>query len=255
LKDKFFMNISDFPYPKINLPKDLKDEPELFDGVEKYLTQIEKYIFTNIDLREHGVHSWILQIVSANLVRSLYIRNSFVDSINSRNIVAMFLNLKAWLEIVGVLSSVLDILKQDLSDRDLHEKIKPYALGNRGSGSMRVGTIEVVNVLTMIKKSDNYMKAISKDEKLSNFFSDFYDVASNPTHPSYDSYEFMGDLKDDAIWNIKNPNDFKKQLITYRPMYGGLLLSPIFIELICSEIFDIEKDNFRKVKSESFFQT
>jgi len=44
-------------------------------------------------------------------------------------------------------------------------------------------------------------------------------------------------------------------LITYRPMYGGLLLSPIFIELICSEIFDIEKDNFRKVKSESFFQT
>ncbi len=262
------MNIKKFPNPKLNLPKDLKkkakEDPALFfKYVDNYINLVGKYIYTDINLDyqpvdDNHIHAWIQRIVSANLLRSLYIRNEFVETINTRNFVGMFLPLKAWFEIVGVLASILDLLEKKLSKEDLREKLEPYCLGNRGI--TKIGEVESINVLTMINKANRYLEKMQKEvqnkDKASpeTFFTSFYDTASNPSHPSFDSMEMVGFLDEESgTWRAELPDNIKEKIVTSIDGYGGLLMSPLFIENICQKIFLIEKDKFFKLKSKKYF--
>lgn len=265
------MHKSQFPNPKLNLPKEIRESKEestltSFRAIEQYIDLVGQYIYTDIDL-DHDpsgpkhTHAWILNVISANILRSLYIRNAVVDSINARNTIALFLPLKAWFETVGVLASILDILESKLSQEELFKRFQPFAMGNRGKGNLRVGTIDAINVVTMIEKADKYMKKMfteyskepHKNISTESYFTDFYDMASNPSHPSFDAYELVGSLVDGGIWQAKTPDSIKKQITGYLPGYGGLLLAPICIQNICNKIFSIEKDNFSKIKSSKYF--
>jgi len=263
------MNIKEFPNPKLNLPKEFKKTDRRrdmsFKAIENYLDSVGKYIYTDINhdyspSDSNHIHSYIQKIMSANVLRSLYLRNTFVDEFNNRNMIGLFLPLKAWFEIVGVLASILDLLEQNLSTENLFNKLQPYVLGNRGEGSFRVGKIEAINVLTMIKKADNYLEKMLKkgprdstNRDANNFFTDFYNMASNPSHPSYDSYELVGFLHDDGVWKAKKPDEIKKMITEDVDGYGGLLMSPLFIENICEKIFKIEIEYFNKLGSQKYF--
>lgn len=250
-----------FPYPKLNLPKEIKDK-EIFNVLEIYLDLIKGYIYTDINLDhdpkgDHHRHAWLLKVVSANLIRSLYLRNAVVEAINSRNINALFLALKAWFEIVGVLASILGLLQKNLSNEDFHETFVRYALGNRGDGDFRVGTEDAISVASMIQKADKYFHKLTtkegKDNGTQKFFTNFYDVASNPSHPSYDSYELVGSLVGAGIWKAKEPDDIRGLIIDCLPAYGGLLAGLYFIPKICQEIFEIEKEHFNQLGASSYF--
>lgn len=262
------MRREDFPNPKLNLPKELKDSTssskKTFDEVERYLDLIAPYIYTNINhdykvRSSKQVRSWILRVVSENLLRSLYIRNSVVEAINTRNLAGLYLALKAWFEIVGSLASILDMLESGLTDEQLHEKLLPYALGNKGKGKLRVGTTEAKSVAEMIKNADKYISKLSPHSSYENaseiidtFFTDYYDVASNPTHPSFDAHEMLGYI-DEGIWHAYTPDEYKKKVSEHLPGYGGLLMSAVFIPNICDKIFALEGEKFKELECKKFF--
>lgn len=263
------MHIKDFPNTKLNLPKELKkskDEATIncFQSVDHYVGVVGKYIYTDINLDyqptdPNHIHAWIQKIVSGIVLRSLYIRNAFVEAVNARNPVGMFLTLKAWFETVGVLASILDLLEKGLPQKELFEKLRPYALGNRGKGKLRVGKYDAVNVVTMMEKADRYMDKMIKEHNATSevpsdtFFTDFYDIASNPSHPSFEAHEMVGSLEDGGIWRGKSPDEIKAQIVDDLPGYGGLLMAPICIGNICEKIFVIEKDHFAKLNSQMYF--
>ncbi|MEI6553703.1 MAG: hypothetical protein WCO09_03980 [bacterium] len=256
------------PNPKLNIPKEIRDsisldldKKKIIDAVENYVESMKGCIFTHINMDYEisnpiQIHAWIQRLLSVNVLRSFYIRNSFVDAFNSKNPVGIFLALKAWFEVAGVLASILDLLEEKSSDDILREKLKPYALGNRGKGSLRVGEIDAKNVMTMLTKADKYIKNISKGlkkiEKEGNFFIDFYDIASNPTHPSFEAYEMFGELTDNGVWMAYSPNEIRLEIVSDFDKYGALLMAPIFIKSICQKILIIELKHFRKMGSKKY---
>lgn len=256
-----------FPNPKLNLPKELRDTGDRtvrisFEAVENYLNAVGDYIFTDINLnRERSdpshIHAWIQRTVSANILRSLYIRNAFVEAVNARNTVGIFLPLKAWFETVGVLAAILDLLESNLSPDELYEKFQPYALGNKGKSAMRVGTVEAKSVAHMMQKADEYMQKMVKETggvpKAESFFTGFYDVASNPSHPSSDAYEIVGSTSDGGLWSGKNPDEIKETIVEALPYYGGLLMAPLSIRNICEKIFKLESEHFTRLGSRKYF--
>jgi hypothetical protein len=257
------VNIKDFPNPNLQIKKEHWED--IFTHIDSYIESIGPFIYTDIRLSyrrddSRHIHAWIQRFISENLLRSLYLRNAFVDSFNSGNLVAIYLPLKAWMEVVGVLAYLLNSLKQGLPSKELYERFRGLASGNRGSGSMRVGDVDAVNVMTLIQKADKFLADIVKDcnsdteHDLIKMFTDYYDVASNPSHPTYDAHEIIGEIKDGGSWHAHTPESIAKLLIERRPMYGGLLLMPVFTYRIVSKIFDIEKDHFEQLKSRMFFE-
>lgn len=262
------MDRKTFPNPKLNLPKELRGVTKVeaihcFEAIENYIDLIGEYVYTDINLNYEAsdparLHAWVQRVVSASVLRSIYIRNSFVDTINSRNYIGMFLPLKAWVETVGFLASILDLLKQNLTAEELGKRLMPLVLGNKWKGSFRSGEIEAINVATLIEKADRYLNKIKvrssiQGEELNNFFTDFYDLASNPSHPSFEAHETVGLLEDDGVWQCKQPDEVKTAIVEDLPYYGGLLMSPIFIKQICQEIFEIENEHFQKLGSKKYF--
>ena len=260
----------DFPNPSLNLPKEIRDSKDektikTFSAIENHLDMVGKYIFTNINLNYKEFdpvqnYAWIQRTVSALVLRSLYLRNAFVDVFNSRNIAGVFLPLKALFETVGALALVLDLLEQDLSPEILRERLLPFVLGNKGKGNLRVGSIDVPNVITMLEKADKYVTKMQgksggdENKKTANtFFTDFYDIPANLSHPSFDAYDIVGSLKDEGIWYAEEPDETKRKIISHLPMYGGILMATFFIQNICAKIYEKGKDGFANVHSEPYF--
>ena len=170
----------------------------------------------------------------------------------------MHLALKAWFEVVGVLASILDLIEKKYAGDEFMEKFKPYALGNKAKGAFKVGDVEVKSVAAMIEKADKYLakytKQIEGAEVVENYFTDFYDTASSASHPCFDSYEYIGGLKENS-WHAFSPDEFKKQVVTNRPSYGGLLLSPLCIYDICKKIFSKCECDFSKINAIKLFDS
>jgi hypothetical protein len=256
------MLVKNFPNSKLNLPNEIKKVfaedshcKKSFEAIDTYLETVAKYIYTDInhnyelgDLRRSD--AWLLRLVSSSLIRSLYIRNQLVDSINSRNFVCIFLPLKAWIELVGLFASILNLVEKKLPSEEMIKELGPYLLGNRGDS--KIGTIEAKSVITMIKKADKYLSKLSQKDN-ENFFSFFYEVSSNPTHPSYDSLDNLGTLNNYGVWQAETPEFIKNKITTDLNGYGGLLMSPIFIVNICEKIFEIKKDDFNELNCKKYF--
>lgn len=265
------MYMRDFPNPKLKLPKEFRDskDKELatsLTAVSRYLESIGGFIYTNIDLNylvtdPKHIHAWILKLTSATLLRSLYIRNAFVESFNARNTVSLYFPLKAWFEVVGVLAAMLDFLEQQLSPNELFKQLEPYMLGNRGKGSLRIGRIDSRNVQTMIEKADKYLQKMVKETSNQEtesapdkFFTDYYDQASNPTHPSFDAHEMVGGIQEGGIWKAKTPDTIRQDLVENLPHYGGLLMAPMFVKNLCEKLLQIEKEHFDALKCQNYFE-
>ncbi len=257
------MKLKDFPYPKLNLPIRLKllekdSEMSKFQPITDYIHLVSDFIYTDIDITGKDsslMHAWVLRVISSNLIRSLYIRNSFVDGVNSRNIYSMQLASKALFETVGLLASILDLIEKNDPPEVFMSKLEPYALGNRAKGDYMVGNVEAINVATLIEKADKYFTKFSKEigvdfEK--NFFINFYDNSSSASHPCYDSYEYIGTMNE-GTWSAFSIEVFKEQLLTRRYIYIGAQVSQACISNICKKIFAKYCDEFKRVSAVKFF--
>ena len=249
------MEKTNFPNPKLNLPKQWKEDVQRqgsFNAIENYLDLVSEYIYTEISHTNtnHNTYAWILKLVSESLLRSMYLRNSCVDSINTRNYPSLFLSIKAWWEVIGLLSLILNTIKnQNISESDLMIKVERLALGNRGESDSRVGTVDSISVMTMLDSANKYLKDTSGYSE--DFFRYFYDIASNPSHPTFDAHALVGGLKNE-IWVAKDSDCIKKAMVDELDSFGGLFMAPLHISMICDDIFCIEKIKQVTKKSQKY---
>lgn len=250
---------SSFPNPEINFEGFNQNDIENFRHIIGYLDLVSPYIFTliqqnQIDERDRLL-SWLLRTQSENLLRSIYLRNSFVESVNSKNLAGVYLALKAWSEIAGLIASLLELLDSEISDEDLSQRLLPYVLGNRGDGEYRIGDINAINVMTMLKKADKYLAKLIKSEdsaQNSLYYANFYDVASNPTHPSFDANKMVGKLvSGTGMWEAYSPTQYQDRVCDVSG-YRGLLLSSLLIPHMCERMFSLEGLCFNKLGVQYF---
>jgi hypothetical protein len=264
------MELRNFPNPKLNLPKEFtkinNGGLECFKYLEEYLHRVKPYIFTEINLdyqksdTKHR-HAWVQRFVSANLLRSLYLRNSVIEAFNTRNIIALYTLLKSWFEILGVFAYILELLERNSKEKDLDELWARFLLGNKGEGNLRVGEIEGINVFRLMESANKYMTKMRKrskqeltNEGLDTFITDLYDVVNNNSHPAFDANDMVEFIDEKGVWFGKEPDDIKKAIFTELHGYSGILgLTVILIPHICAEIFKLEKEHFFLLNSNHYF--
>ncbi len=236
------------------------------DAIKCYLDSVCPYIYSEIEHNysngdKRHLYSWALHVISTNLMRSLYLRNAFVEMVNSKNYVSALLQLKAWVEIAACLAAVRSILISKDTLVQKQTSLSRYVLGNRGKGMFRVGHIDAPNVQAMIQKADKLfeeiMKVSDQDQSISKyggkFFTDFYDNASNGSHPNGDSAKLVSSLEGKKTV-IKGWDKNAELFLDQRGEYGGLLMTPMFIEIICKDLFDDFKEEFRGIDSRYYFE-
>lgn len=266
------MNETSFPFPKINRPKKTGDEEidarlnDVFDRLEGYLKNIKPFIFTDIKLiydqnDDCIILSRIQQNLSNVLLRSLYIRNGIVDSINSRNTVALFSNLKSFIEVPAMLAHLLSIIdNKDLKIEFVKDSLSSMALGNRGNGSLRVGHLDAVNVITMFKKLDNFINKLrseKSDTYNNSIMSDFYDLVCNSSHPNYDAHDIIATFEPDKEqWRGLSPEDLKYNFVFESARYTPpIILAIAMTEALADIIFNCDMVNcFKKLDSPLYFE-
>ncbi len=251
----------DFPYPKINRPKmDLQNEShkktsETFDLLEQYKDAIKGYIFTDIKIvydKSDGkfILSRIQQVMSSALLRSLYIRNGMVDAINSRNMVALFANLKSFMEVPAMLAYLYSLIDRKMSQDKLLEKFSDLVFGGRGESQLRVGTREIPNVLTMFKKLDGYIKEMrikSTEHKdaihIDTVMSDFYETICNASHPNYDAHDVIGGFDIGlGAWIGWTPVELREKILKDAAWYTpSLTMTIVMIETLIKMLNKHEK--------------
>lgn len=250
------MRLIDFPYPKVNRPKGTKENERIsksFDSLDRYIEDIRGFVFTDIVLiygeNDDLVNlSRIQHLMSSILLRSLYLRNGIVDSINARNIISLFANLKSFIESAASLAYLNSLLSIDLKSRDLLEKLNRMAMGNRGESELRVGNIEAVNVKTMFDKFSDFIKG----EKMEAF----YDVACNAAHPAYDAYDTIGVFNtNDGTWRCLLPIEIKEKIVADFEWYAPTLnISLLLVVCLAQTITKHPKiNNFKELTNNLYF--
>lgn len=264
------MDDVNFPFPKINRPKKSGDktvDTELnmvFDSLDRYLNIIKPYIFTDIKLAydendDRFILSRVQQNLSNILLRSLYIRNGIVDSINSRNTVSLFSNLKSFIEVPAMLAHIFSLVNNSLDKKLIKNSLISMALGNKGEGSLRIGRVEAVNILTMFKKLDDFINQLKRKGGSSEndmIMSDFYGLVCNATHPNYDAHDITAKFEvDRGYWRGLLPEEFKKNFISESSRYKPpLMVSIIMIEALSKRILKCNTvDNFEKLDNILYF--
>ena len=263
-----------FPYPKINRPKidaDYKMKSRIektFDDLDSYINLVDEFIFTDIKLLydegdERINLSRVQQIVSSALLRSLYLRNGIVDSINSRNMVSIFTNLKSFIEVPAFLAFLYSKLESKISGKEFLNVLVKIAMGNRGNGELRVGNLDSPNILTMFEKLDKHIKTMKKNTNNKNTITpfgsvmeDFYGVVCNVAHPNCDAHDVIGFFDTEkGLWQGLEPSVIKERMITEFNWYSpSLNMTITTIKYFSDFITSHHKiNNFEKLNSPYYF--
>lgn len=252
----------DLPYPKINYPKvdNLKSQQRLnqvFGLLSNYLNIIKYCIFKEVKfIQDRSDEKFMLcriqMFFSSVLYRSIYIRNGIVDSINSKNPVSLFANLKVFMEVSAVLAYILSLLKEDLLEERLFELVGFLTLGNRGEGDLLVGKNNAINVMKMFDKLDAFIKScrvsVGSDEKIDTVMSQFYSQVCNASHPNYDAHDVTSTMEaENELWRCLSPDEIRKRITQdYEWFSPPLVLTITTIEALCNEIMQNKKIDFFK---------
>ncbi len=250
------------PYPKINKIKlaDLKAQQridDVFGMLDTYLNTIKYCIFKDVkfeqDISDKKFMLCRIQMFfSSVLYRSIYIRNGIVESINSKNPVSLFSNLKVFMEVAAVLAYILFLLKEDLPDEKLQELFGVLIFGNRGKGELVLGNNDAVNVMKMFDKLDAFIKecrlASGSDEQIDTVMSQFYSQVCNAVHPNYDAHDITSTMEvENKLWRCLSPAEIRKRISQdYEWFCPPLVLTIKMIEALCHEIMHNKKINFFK---------
>src|SRR4030042_1910122 len=110
---------------------------EDFDLIDGYKNQILKYIFTDIRIGletdfEVFIQSRVQTFLSQSLLRSLFLKDEIVHSLNSNNFPAFYAITKSFLEISAQLGYLTYILYENKSDEELREALNKLMFSHRG---------------------------------------------------------------------------------------------------------------------------
>jgi hypothetical protein len=157
---------------------------------------------------------------------------------NNYNFPAAYLALKSIVEINGSLAYILDVIKTSLNLPEKSEKLKLVFFGNRGKGPFRIGDIDVPNILTMLTKADRLIEKISPGSKhLESFFTNIYDIASTPSHPSFDAHSLIGKLDSrNRTWQAFSLDEMKNNTTIEFNNQRLLILSMSYLPIFCQLI-------------------
>lgn len=228
---------------------DLTSDPQknnrlkkLSDSLDNYIKNVRPYIYTNIDFshsedQEFVIVSRIQQNLSNLLFRSIFLKDGIVTAFNHRNLVSLFVNLKLFMEIPAVLAYIYYLIEGESSYDDTLRALSNLAMGNKGEGTLRLGTANQVNILTMFGKLENFFSEVSNlsnsSTPLMKVMSDFYELVSNASHPNYDAHDITStyDVKL-GIWRGLAIDEFRSKIVTDLDWYSP----PLIMTITCIEV-------------------
>jgi hypothetical protein len=249
--------------PKTN---DKYDVSGAFDRVDRYKSDVKKYIWTEINMNTHAlgeppfIQSRVQIFLSSILLRSIFLRDGIVSALNEDNLSALFAVLKSFLEIPAILAYILDLLDSGATDEELLEKFVNLSMGNKEAGEMSLGSRRAVNVLTMFEKLDRILGKIetSKDVEAmpEKILSNFYKDICNSGHPNYNAHLPIGFFEEPGIWKAFNVSEFNVQKVEF---WGGYMphfqTAILFIPYLCDKIINHSKiNNFSDIKNKLYFE-
>lgn len=241
-----------------------------FDAIDNYKNDIEKYIYTNIQMTdgsesiEKAFQSRLQILISSVLLRSLLLKSGIVTALNNNNFPTYYATSKSFLEIPALLGYIAYLIYNDNDYKTIIPKINTLYLGNKEAGSLFVGKTEAINILTMFDKLGKIIKGIASDgktdeekkeilEKEDVLTSTYKDVC-NFAHINYNAHLSVGILEKSGLWKGKrDASGYKKELYAfYMPPFNIAIDT---INMLCGFILRNQKvNNFNLLNSDHYFK-
>jgi len=250
--------------------RDKVDSGGDFDYIDGFKASIKDYIYTDIKMTdcsesiEKAFQSRLQLLQSETLIRCLMLKEGMVLALNNNNFPTYYTTLKSFLEIPAVLGYVANLIYSDSDYEKIIPKINTLHLGNRDSGSLTTGSIKAINVLTMFKQLDKFIKNIACNDKSEKereeilekedvITSIYYDVC-NFGHTNFNANLSIGVLRKNDIWEAKKDSTgYKEELWSF--YMTGFLMGIDVIQIISSLISKNKKvQNFNLLNNPYYFK-
>jgi hypothetical protein len=233
-------------------PETLEED---FNLIDSFFEQVKGYIYTEIWMSDHtqpievAFRSRLKILMSSTLYRSLMLKDGIVQALNDGNFPSYYAGLKSFMEIVGVLGYLCDLIYREEDFETLTHAINTLSLGNRDSGIFPRGNVEAISVMTMLTKADReFMKLLRSggdqpELGTSTPITDSYSDICNFGHPNYNSLLATGKLEPSTrVWKAKlDASGYKTGLY---PFYMHAFTTSISAMLFfCSRIVRNSKVN------------
>ncbi|NQV00831.1 MAG: hypothetical protein HQ537_01800 [Parcubacteria group bacterium] len=250
--------------------KDSFDSETDFNDIDNYKSDIEKYIFTDIQMIdgfdgiEKAFQSRLQILLSSVLLRSLLLKEGAVIALNNSNFPAYYAVLKSFLEIPALLGYVVHLIYNNDYEKII-PKINDLCLGNKEAGSLFVGRTEAVNILTMFDKLGRVLKDIAtegEDEEAKkkilsseDVLTSMYKDVCNFAHINYNAHLSIGILDHkNGKWRAKQEaSGYKEELYAfYMPSFNTAI---DVIKLLCGFIMKNKKvKRFALMSNKKYFR-
>lgn len=233
-----------------------------FDVIDGYFDEIKEYIYTDVVMTDHtqpieiAFQSRLQILMSSTLNRSLLLKDGVVQALNDSNFPSFYAILKSLMDIMGLLGYLAYTIHHKDDYQEIIEVINRLSLGNRDSGVFERGTVEAVNVLTMLEKADKmFMMGIESDQEIVSKtpLADTYGDVCNYGHPNYNAHLSSGMLDQNNKWKAKtNSEGYKTELYAfYMP---ALTITIGSVVVFCSIIVrDLKVKGFEGLDSSHLF--
>ena len=232
-KTKFFKTkIKRFKVDRRIDPTEVKID---FDLIDNYKKEILKYTFTQIRIGPESdldifIQSRVQMFMSQTLLRSLFIKDEIVRSLNSNNFPAFYALVKSFLEIPAQLGYLTYILYENKSNEELKNALNKLVFSHKG-GLTEIKGKEPINIMTMFDKLDFVLRKMrlsetTDPEEIKKFKVDkpmrtIYEDICNFGHPNFMAYLSVGKINKEGFWVAKDP----KKLESYKfELYGGFYM-------------------------------
>lgn len=250
--------------------RDKVDSKGAFNCIDGFKNSIKDYIYTDIKMTDYtepiekAFQSRLQILQSETLIRCLMLKEGMVLALNNNNFPTYYATLKSFLEIPAVLGYVANLIYSDNDYEKIIPKINTLHLGNRDAGSLTTGSVKAINVLTMFKQLDKFIKNIAcnnksgkeRDEiiKKEDVITSIYADVCNFGHTNFNANLSIGILHKDDIWEAKRDSTgYKEELWSF--YMTGFLISIDVIQMLCGLIIKNEKvKNFNLLNSPYYFK-
>lgn len=228
----FETKIDRFEVDKSIDPSMVKED---FDVIDEYKNKILKYLYTNIRIGTETdfkvfIQSRIQAFLSQSLLRSLFLKDEIVHSLNSNNFPAFYAITKSFLEISAQLGYLTYILYENKSDEEIREALNKLMFSHKG-GLSEIKGAEPISVMTMFDKLDIVLQksAVSEIEdpgeikriKGEKPMRTIYEDICNFGHPNFMAHLSVGKINKEGYWVAKDP----KKLESYKyELYAGFYM-------------------------------
>jgi hypothetical protein len=159
-----------------------------------------------------------------------------------------------------MLAQLFSIINNISNKEDAIDALATMALGNKGEGTLRVGSLDITNILSMFKKLDTFINNLRKEKTDSNnnsIMSDFYGLVCNSSHPNYDAHDITATFNPNkGIWRGLSAEEVRSNFVLEYDRYAPpLIVTIVMIEALSERIFKSSNINrFNKLDNNLYFE-